>query len=356
MTDGEKVKLWSMKRIFFAIFAIAALVFSSCNNKVELYSYEGDTTIVYAMLDAGADTNFFKITHSFVGDVSQLAYDYDANNYNYDEIEVTFSGVFGDNTQAQTITLDTISKWIPYNENAQFYSGCRQTYYYTTKQLLEGKEYTLNILRKEDNVNIVAKTSTINSFNFKKPFPNQILQFKDVKRGTVEWRVPDVTTFFHSTAAYFEISSYFHYKELMPGSTDTVYRSVYWPLGSDKEENLLTTQNNDIYYTINYTPEALFTVLRNNQYLNENSPVGVRRFFGKFEIKISAIGEELYNYYLVANSTSAIQDVPNYTNVENGMGIMSSRVSKTSLHPINILTRQKISNDFPEYGFEYPIQ
>ena len=96
-----------MKKIFLTLIAIAALVFSSCNNKVELYSYEGNTTIVYAMLDAGADTNFFKITHSFVGDVSQLAYDYDANNYSYDELEVTFSGIFEGNTQAQTITLDT---------------------------------------------------------------------------------------------------------------------------------------------------------------------------------------------------------------------------------------------------------
>lgn len=345
-----------MKKILYAIFAIAALAISSCSNKVDLYCYDGDTTIVYAMLDSNADTNFFKITHSFVGDVSQLSHDYQANNYNYDEIDVTFSGVFDGNTQPQTFTLDTISKWIPYDENSQFYSGCRQTYYYTTQKLLEGKEYTLNVLRKEDNVNVIAKTLTINSFNFKKPFPNQILQFKDVKKGTVEWRVPDITTFFHSTAAYFEVAGYFHYKELMPGSTDTAYRSIYWPFGSDTEENLLTTQNNDIYYSMNYTPEALFTILSNNQYLNENSPIGVQRFFGKFEIKISAIGEELYNYYLVTNSTSAIQDVPNYSNVENGIGIVSSRISKTSLHLINILTRQKISRDFPEYGFEFPLQ
>ena len=340
-----------MKKIFLAIAAFAALILTSCSNKVDLYSYEGDTTIVYAMLDAGADTNYFKITKSFIGNANEMAQNYEMSNYKYDEIEVTFSGEFEGSSTIQTITLDTISKWIPYDENSTFYSGRRQTYYYTSQRLQEGKEYTLNILRKEDNVNISAKTLTINNFRFKKPIANQILQFKDVKRSSIEWKVPDPTTLFQSTAAYFEITAYFHYKELMPGSTDTVSRYALWPIGSDKAENLMTTSNNDTYYTINYTPEALFTVLRDNQYLKENSPAFVQRFYENFEIRVSAIGEELYNYYIVANSTSAIQDTPNYTNIENGMGIMSSRVSKSSLHRINQLSRQKIEEDFPEYGF-----
>ena len=343
-----------MKKFFLTIFAIAALILSSCSNKVDLYADEGEHTIVYAMLDAGADTNFVKITKSFVGDVSQLAQNYEANNYKYDEIEVTLTGVFEGSNQTQTLTLDTIAKWIPYDANATFYSGCWQRYYYTTAKLKEGTSYTLNVLRKADNVNVTATTVTINNFRFRKPIANQPLQFKDVKRGTVEWKVPEFPCI--STAAYFEITGYMHYKEVMPGSTDTVSRTVYWPFGSDKAENLITTQNNDTYYLINYTPEALFTVVRDNQYLRNNSPAGVQRFFGKFEIVISAIGEDLYNYYLVSNSTSAIQDVPNFSNVENGYGLVSARIAKTSLHPINILTRQKISRDFPEFGFEYPIQ
>ena len=51
-----------MKRLIYTIFAIAALILSSCSNKVDLYSDEGETTVVYGMLDTNADTNFFKIT------------------------------------------------------------------------------------------------------------------------------------------------------------------------------------------------------------------------------------------------------------------------------------------------------
>lgn len=338
-----------MKKIIWAIFAIAALAFSSCSNKVDLYCDEGDTTIVYAMLDTGIDTNFFKITHSFIGNANELAHNYDANNYKYDELEVTFTGVFEDSPATQTIALDTISKWIPYNPNSTFYSGCYQTYYYTTKKLLEGKEYTLNILRKADNVTISATTKTINTFVFKKPVTN-VVGFTG-QSASVEWRVRDASTMYHSTASYFEVYGFFNYSELMPGATDTVKRSIQWSLGEGTESNLFTTANNDMYYAINYTPNALFDIISQDAYLNNNSPYGVKRWFDKFEFRIFAIGEDLYNYNLIANSSSAIQDVPNYTNVTNGNGIMSARVAKSKFITIMENTRIQICNENPQFGF-----
>ena len=64
----------------------------------------------------------------------------------------------------------------------------------------------------------------------------------------------------------------------------------------------------------------------------------------------------MYNYYLVTNSTSAIQDVPNYSNVENGMGIMSARITKTLPLEIAIKTKNKIHDKFENYGFPYTYQ
>lgn len=338
-----------MKKIFLTIIAIAALILSSCSNKVDLYSDEGETTVVYAMLDPNVDTNFFKITHSFIGNANELAHNYEANNYKYDEIDVTFTGVFEGSPATQTIALDTISKWIPYDENATFYSGCWQRYYYTTKKLVEGKEYQLDILRKADSVNISVKTITINSFLFKKPV-NEVVGFTG-NAATVEWRVRDASTMFHSTASYFEVYGFFNYSELMPGATDTVKRYIKWPLGEGTEASLFTTSDNDQYYSIGYTPKALFDVVKGNKYLQENSPVGVKRWFDKFEFRVFAIGEDLYNYNLINNSSSAIQDVPNYTNVTNGTGLMSSRVSKSRFVTIMENSRIQICNDNEQFGF-----
>ena len=350
--DRRKIfKKMTMKKLLYTVFAIAALVLSSCSNKVDLYSDEGDTTIVYALLDAGLDTNYFKITHSFVGNVNELAQNYDANNYKYEDIDVTFSGVFQGSSATQTVALDTISKWIPYDQNSTFYSGCFQRYYYTTKKLLEGKEYTVNIKRKADGVEVSATTLTITAFHITKPYSTQKIKFKGVKKGNVEWKGEDPSMFFKSTAAYFDVVSYFHYKELMPGSHDTVYRSMQWKLGSGVADKLYNST--DYYYVISYTPESFYDVIGSDDYLVNNSPYGVQRWFEKFEFRVSAVGEELYNYNIINNSSSAIQDTPNYTNVENGVGLMSSRVAKSLFLTIEETSRQKVIADYPQYGFIY---
>ena len=344
-----------MKRVFWTIIAIAALVLSSCSNKVDLYADDGENTIVYAMLDSGLDTNYFKITKSFIGNANDMAPNYDNSNYKKEDLEVTFSGVFKGSNTSETVTLDTISKWVPANENTPFYSGRMQTYYYTTKKLEEGETYKLKIVRKSDGVVITAKTKTVNSFSYRKPLDDHKPMNFNIKKAAIEWKVSDISTNFMTTAAYFEIYGYFHYNEQMPGSTEKVSRSIKWLLGADKAEDLFTTSNNSSYYTIKYSPSGVFDLLRNDEYLKDNSPEGVQREFEDFEFKITAIGEELYNYYIITNSTSAIQDVPNYSNIDNGYGIMSTRVSKSIYHPLNELTTNKIATEFPNYGFPEPL-
>lgn len=339
-----------MKRLF-PIIALATLVFSSCNNKVDLYSDEGDSTIVYALLDSEADTNFVKITKSFIGNANELAQNYEANNYKYGEIEATITGVFEGSNSTKEVHLDTISKWIPYNENSAFYSGCRQTYYYFTERLKEGQEYNLEITRNTDGVKITAKAKTINTFRFKKPFDNTTLNFSG-KKGSIEWRVTDASTLFHTTAAYFEVNGFFNYKELMPGATDTVHQVIRWSIGEGEAESMFTTQNNDSYYVQSYTPMALYTLLETNDYLKNNSPAGVQRWFENFEFSITAIGDELYRYNIVNNSSSAIQDVQNYSNINNGIGLMSSRITKIVSVKIDQVTRKNIQDNYL-YGFIY---
>lgn len=345
-----------MKKVFLAIIVAVAFVFNSCSNKIELYADKGEYTIIYGMLDTSADTNFFKITKSFIGDVGEMAQNYDANNYAYDEIDVKFSGKFVGHNTIDTVKLDTISKWIPYDENSAFYSGCRQTYYYLLSKnnykLKEGEEYTLQVIRKSDNTVATTKSTTINNFGYQKPPSTMPIHFTDVTTttNTVEWRVP--VDPYRSTAAYFEVTGYFRYKELQPGASEYTEHTIAWGLGSGKAESLLNTSTNLPYYTISYTPSALYSLLRNDEHLKNNSAPGVKRWYMDFHFSVSAIGEELYNYYLATNSTSAIQDIPNYSNVENGMGIMSSRITKTLPLEIAERTMVIIGKNFPEYGFQ----
>ena len=55
------------------------------------------------------------------------------------------------------------------------------------------------------------------------------------------------------------------------------------------------------------------------------------RYFDKYpiQIKLSAGGDELYNYIQVNSQSGFLQSVPDYTNVSGGYGMFSSRINLT---------------------------
>ena len=57
----------------------------------------------------------------------------------------------------------------------------------------------------------------------------------------------------------------------------------------------------------------------------------LKRYFDKIEFTIYIAGDD-FNTYLLANepSTGIIQEKPEFTNIENGIGIFSARYAKAS--------------------------
>ena len=316
---------------FLTIVALAAIILASCSTRVDLFCDNGDTTIVYSVLEVNADTNYFRITKSSL---------YNEIMYNYNDIDVKFVGLFKDEAQPDTIMLDTISKLV---------DGEMIMYYYTTKKLRIGQEYTLLIHRKADDVTVSSKTSTICNINFRKP-TGKYIDFKSIFRSRIEWVGSGASIAPQINASFFDVTTFFHYKELMPGATDTVERYMEWPMVSEQAHNLYNTTN--FNYVTYYKPATFFDRLERDNYLVNNSPIGVQRWLMPFEIRVTAYGEELYNYYIVNNSTSAIQDIPNYTNIDNGIGLMSSRTVVSTFHVIEQICRIRIANNYP-YGFYY---
>ena len=58
-----------MKKILLSLFSVFAflMMFNACSTDVDLYADYKDITVVYGLLDSGADTNFIKINKAFLG-------------------------------------------------------------------------------------------------------------------------------------------------------------------------------------------------------------------------------------------------------------------------------------------------
>lgn len=318
------------------------LSFAACKTDVEIYADGEETTIVYGYLDVDADTNYLKITKTFVGNALELAPQYDASNYDY-KLDVQLTGRFANNpNHVMTVALDTVSVYKPYDPNTLFYSGRDQVLYYTTAKLLENQNYDLLITLK-DGKKISSTVKTISNSVVTRP--TRVVNFESGYTNKIMWKPNQVEDF----AAFYEVVGYFHYKQLNPGETDTVDYTAKWVFGSGTAEDLWSS--GDYRMLINYTPNSFYSILKSDDNFTNNSPDYVQRFAGDFEIVVTSTGDELYNYILIQNSGSAIQDTPEYTNIENGMGIFSSRAVCRVMIPLAEQTIITLIEDYPEWGF-----
>lgn len=330
-----------IRTLYLIVVALIVGIFTSCKTDVQLYSGGEETTIVYGYLDVDADTNYVKITKSFIGDATQLAPDYSASNYDY-KLKVTLTGKFANANNTATVELDTTSVYKPYDPNSMFYSGTNQTLYYTTRKLRENETYEL-VIERNDGVKVKSKVKTISGSTIRRPMIT--VNFDSDYSNQVTWS-PNV---FGSLAAFYEVVGYFHYKQLDPGSADTTYHTMRWVMGSGTGEELYNSA--DRLLAVNYTPSTFFAKLEADDNINNNTSTYTRRFAGNFEIVVTSTGDELYNYILIQNSGSAIQDTPEYTNIDNGLGIFSSRSICTKVVSISEVTINKLISDY-DWGFE----
>ena len=320
-----------MKGFILIVVAFFAVVFAFCTTDFDLYCYDGDTTIVYSVLEVNADTNFFRITKSSL-----------ENEYEYQpgDIEVRFAGLFEGEDNIDTLELETIEK---------MQDGQLKPFYYTTRKLLKNQEYSLFVYRKTDSVTVSTKAKTICNISYTRPMGKYInLRSNVVNRvmwvGTKNDDAPLIN------AGAFDVYALFHYKELMPGANDTVWQTMTWKIRSESAVSMYNTTHH--HYEAYYTPSTFFTMLEKDTYLNNNSPYGVQRWLEPFEFKIIVYGEDLYDYHNVNTATSVMQDVINVTNIDNGVGLMSSRTTVSTFHVIEQLCRKRISENY-SYGFVY---
>lgn len=335
-----------MTNKFLAILTISLLsmlISTSCGTDVNIYVEGDETTIVYGYLDADADTNYLKITKSFVGNAIELAPDYSASNYDY-KLMVKLIGKFDDMPNVVSTTImDTTSVYKPFDPESIFYSGRNQVLYYTTRKLKENEDYQLVIERNDGEI-VTSNVRTISGSTLRNPIYS--IGFEVASTKQIKW-VPEKI---NERAAYYEVTGYFRYKQVNPGETDTVLYMMKWPMGSGTGDELWNSGKMEM--AINYTPNTFYNRLASDKNIMYNSPSYVQRFVDGFEIVITATGEELYNYFLIQNSNGAIQDTPEYTNIENGMGILSSRSESSRIVEVMGQTINTLVSDYPEWGFK----
>lgn len=327
------------KLIFFSSLAVI-LLFASCEDEIGLNADYKDITIIHGLLDPSVDTTFLKINKAFLGEgnVLEMAQIEDSSIYKTDlsasVMQIRNSEVIN------TYPFDAIV--ISDKEPGTFYNP-NQTVFYSTMDINEDDSYMLNITI--GNKEVTAETPIVNYFTIERPSAGAaFVRIRYDNDYTVRWNSA-------KNGRRYEVFIRFNFRELFQGSTDTVSRSMDWALGTQKSQSI---NGGEDMITI-YSGTAFFNWIDQNiRYNSEKEATVVARFTESLEYIINVAGEEL-NTFMEVNepSSSIVQDKPEYTNINNGLGIFSSRLRQTRVKKIHPETVNLIQDIEPDLRFEY---
>lgn len=309
-----------MRRFFLSVFSlfITGIIFYSCSTDVDLYADYKDITVVYGLLDSKKDTNYIKINKAFLGpgNAFEIALIDDSCNYpnklDAKLIEYKGSSMGNNYQQTRVLPLDTITI---FNKDLGIFYAPEQLVYYTTAKLnnnTETNKYRYELQIDRGDTLITAQTEMVGGSSFLTSLSQ--LDFTS-NYGKIKWQpCPN--------ASIYELIIKFYFTEIGP-TNDSVQRCMTWSLGTFPASSLVEESNN---LSVQYKASLFFPNLAS--FLGNDTTKNVDRLVlePSLVLSIAAGGDELYNFISVNGpSSSIVQNIPEYTNVNGGFGVFSSR-------------------------------
>ncbi len=155
------------------VFLLSSMLFSSCDNKVDINADYQEITIVYGLLDQSQPRQYIKITKTFQTEDNVLVAAKDPKNSTYspNDLEVWLDEYLG-NTYKRTIYLDSVM--ITNKDSGDFYFP-NQIVYATPEgtKLSSAYKYHLGVKVKTTGRYIEGETNLVRDFIITRPFVQQ---------------------------------------------------------------------------------------------------------------------------------------------------------------------------------------
>jgi hypothetical protein len=306
------------------------LFISSCSTDVDVIGEWEETMIVYGLLNQNDTAHYVKVTKAFLGEENALvmAQEYDSSYYG-SELQVSLQRKKNGNV-VETITLErdeTIEK-----ESGTF-SYPNQVLYKTTQTIYDDSEYAIEIENTSSGNIASASTSLVKSFSIDKPKTTESVNWNLIGSDyKVKWQSA-------INGKMYQLTIRFHYSEQNKTTLVTTAKYIDWVFTS--EQSSTTDGGEDMEVAID--GQTFYTFLASMIDVDPN----VIRTIGTLDFTITVAGADFTTYMDVNQPSSGVlQEKPIYTNIENGIGIFSSRFEKS----VNDLSMVTSTQDSIRYG------
>ncbi|MDY0103292.1 MAG: hypothetical protein RBS07_10150 [Lentimicrobium sp.] len=315
-----------MKRLFLLLLLISVSLFTfqSCETDFDVTAPYKDITVVYGMLSQNDTVHYLKINKAFIGEGNALEYAQNADSSFYgDNLEVILKEISNGNV-LRTLSFDTTTV---YDKEPGIFYAPNQVLYKSTF-IIQGNaadlEYDLEIRNKITGELITANTPLVSEFSVESPRPLRQINFTIESPQRIKWSSA-------KNGKRYTVSLRFWFDEVMAASNDTIQRYIDWNFSSVKSNSIQGGESLEILYV----PTAFFSICKSLIPYKETSQISEdaisARLANHVEFLFAVAGDELNTYMEVNEPSSGIvQEKPDYTNIDNGIGIFSCRYTQST--------------------------
>lgn len=319
------VPLSNIARYLYATIGLLALVsgFTACENELVVNADWEEVTVVYGLINPTDDSNFVRIQRGYLNEGgSALLFSQNPDSIYFDTLDVKLAE-YTDGVETAVYNLNRVDgNRIGRTKDSGLFANEVNWLYLCTNPIQESSflidiEYRLVVVNPETGNVVTASALALGPAQVNNPVNDRFrtLTFRDVNPGNV---VIEYVT--GTDAVSYNIEFVFRYKEAPASDTGNwTVKEVKWsPIknrttGSTRgfvEKSALVQSFAFYEYIASVIPEK---------------PDYVRKPID-MDLNIIGGGEDLSTYISLSKpSLGIVQKRPEYTNVENGLGIFSCR-------------------------------
>lgn len=321
-----------MKRIrsFTFILTASVVLYAGCNDEIDIYAEYQDITVVYGLLNYADTVHTFKINRIFQGDapVEELAKDRSLSEYENLSGQLIEYQVDGNADTVPTgMAWDLKEIEIDHKDSGIFFYP-EQTLYEVAAPLNENNIYELEV-NPTEGIITRARTAIV-------PHNDVLLADERI------YAIAGFNTFSQSAdilidlrppnrAKIINVLLEFRYQnEFQDGSLSSVI-TIPYTLGNYIIEQVGTPGNEADEISIRFNSRFFYQTIAANTLPIVEEPNVKQRIPLDESIRLvfTSGDQDFYTYVEVAAPPEGIlEDKPSYTNVENGVGIFTSRTSE----------------------------
>ncbi len=304
---------------FLSVIAAVIFIFSSCKTDVDITGEWKETPIIYGLINPDSTNHYFKIYRSYLDEkTNALDFTQNADSIYYSDSIIVYLEKVSTGQKFYLSKIDGNS--IGITMDSGLFVNSPNVLYVVNHTIDVQSLYRFGFENPATGKTATSEARMVGDFQINFPTPSFNINLNATSPYNIQWRsAPNSRTN--------DVSVVFRYTEWHVSNPSNVSNKfIELKLASGIVSN---TSNGGEQLSIRFNPQDFYLTLKNSLEVNNE----IRRLANAqpFEIKFYTGGEELYNFIRVNRAQSGIsslQVLTEYTNIEGGLGVFSSRKIK----------------------------